>query len=341
MRHPRLLVWGSWVRAVWQGARLFATLTRIPRLDTILVGTPPASPALQVAWLVARLRRARLIVDWQNLAHTTLAVPLGPTHRAVTALRRRERRWGRRADAHVAASQALSDWLRREWGLEARVLYDRPAAPSRRAEDAAWGVLRARLHAQLTLGEQPVPLVVSRVSWSLDEDFDLLLEAAERADRRLAQRGLPPSPAVAVILPGRGPGREVFEQRLARRTLARVAVRTLTLEPGELPVLVGRADLGLCLRQSTSGLDLPAELQEFIGAGVPVAALDYAPVLGEVLRHGQEGVLLRDPGGLARILVGLATGEGDEAVAVTRARAWLAANPVPSWESEHQASWPD
>lgn len=333
--HRRGFVARSAWRAVLQAWRLCRALLGVPRPNTILVQSPPAVPTLAVAWLVSRLRGARLVVDWHNLGHTVLAVKLGPTHRAVASLQRMERRWGRRADAHLAVSGALAAWLQREWGITATVLYDRPAAPFVPVPDERWETVRRALHAQLGLGDARVPLVVSPTSWSLDEDFDLLLEAVERAERRLADRGFAPSPALAVVVTGRGPLREAFEQRLARRTLARVVVRTVWLEAADYPVLVGRADLGLCLHQSSSGLDLPMKVSDFMGAGVPVAALDYAPVLGEVLRHGEEGLLFRDPGGLARLLVGLVTGEGEDHVALVRSRAWLAAHPVPRWEHEY------
>lgn len=331
----RWFVWLSALRAVAQALRLLRVLLRVPRPDEILVQTPPAVPTLPVAWMAARLRGARLVVDWHNLAHTVLAVKLGADHRAVASLTRMERRWGRRADRHYAVSRALSAWLSREWGITAVVLYDRPSERFVPPSDERWRDVRARLQTTLALGDRPVPIVVSPTSWSLDEDFDLLLEAVERADRRLADRGWPPEPAVAVVITGRGPLREAFEARLARRTLSRVAVRTSWLEADDYPVLIGRADLGLCLHQSSSGLDLPMKVADFMGAGVPVAAFDYAPVLAEVLADREGGVLFRDPGGLARVLVGLATGEGEEAVAVTRARAWLVAHPAPRWEQQY------
>ena len=62
------------------------------------------------------------------------------------------------------------------------------------------------------------PLIVCPTSWTPDEDFDLLLEALERAERQLKSD----VPMLVVILTGRGPLREVFEARLARRHLTRL-----------------------------------------------------------------------------------------------------------------------
>mgnify|MGYP006284800643 FL=1 len=95
------------------------------------------------------------------------------------------------------------------------------------------------------------------------------------------------------------------------------------------------ASLGVCLHQSSSGLDLPMKLADLRGAGVPVACFDYAPVLGEVMSDGCEGVWFRDPGELAEILVGVARGTHR---AVSGAREWLAANPPERWDAQWNAS---
>ena len=133
---------------------------------------------------------------------------------------------------------------------------------------------------------------------------------------------------------GRGDMRAEFEQRLARRDFKRVAVRTVWLEPGDYPTLVGMADAGLCLHQSSSGLDLPMKLADFRGAGVPVCAFDYGPVLSEVLTAGHEGVTFGEPGELATLLVALATADFSSVPKFAAARTWLAANPAERWQ-EH------
>lgn len=330
----RRFVFGSLLRGIGQGIRLFATLMRIPKPNAILVQNPPAFPTLFIAWLVSRLRGARFVIDWHNLSHTIAAVRVGEHHRAVKALARSERRWATRASAHITVSQALADWLQREYGVKAAVVYDRPGAAFKRASTADGSALWERISKDLTLPSQRLPIVVCPTSWTPDEDFDLLLEALERAERQLKSD----SPMLIVILTGRGPLRETFEARLARRHLKAIVVKTLWLEPADYPVMIGLADLGLCLHQSSSGLDLPMKLADLRGAGVPVAVYDYAPVIGEVMTAGQEGVLFRDPGDLANVLVSVARGSTPADASLAKSRAWLAQNPTERWDAQWEKS---
>ncbi|MDP2319365.1 MAG: glycosyltransferase [Acidobacteriota bacterium] len=351
-------VFGSLARAVGQARRLWVTLMRAPKADVILVQNPPAVPTLAVAWLVARLRGSCLVIDWHNLSHTVAAIRLGERHRAVKAVARSERRWARRADGHLAVSKALATWLSGHYGITASVVYDRPPAAFSRPAPSAAVAMWTKLAQAASLGADRLPLVVCPTSWTPDEDFDLLLEALERAERQLSRRGGssafapgasadkldqpapadPPVPLLAVILTGKGALRESFEARLARRSFSFIAVRTQWLEPEDYPVLIGMADLGLCLHQSSSGLDLPMKVADFRGAGVPVAAFDYAPVLGEVLTPGHEGLTFRDPGDLAAVLVEVASRSADPASALSRSRAWLFENPAERWDTEWQST---
>ena len=340
----RRFVWGSALRAAGQALRLFATLMRIPKPDVILAQNPPAVPTLFVAWLAARLRGSRFVIDWHNLSHTIAAVKVGEHHRVVKTLKRSERRWAKRADGHLTVSQALAGWLTREFKVTPTVVYDRPAAsfapPSPAAASALWDRLAAEHH----LGPTRPPVVVCPTSWSPDEDFDLVLEALERAERQLIRNAESRSAdagsakvELAVFLTGRGPLRETFEKRAARRNFKAIAVKPVWLEPADYPTLVGMADLGLCLHQSSSGLDLPMKLADLRGAGVPVATYDYAPVLGEVMTNGQEGVTFRDPGELANLLVGVATHAMAES-ALSRSRSWLMQHPPERWDAQWDAT---
>lgn len=330
----RRFVLGSALRAASQAVRLFATLMRIPKPDVILVQNPPAVPALSIAWLAARLRGARFVIDWHNLSHTIAAVKVGDHHRAVKSVARSERRWAKRADGHLTVSKALAEWLQRHYRITAAVVYDRPAAAFARPSDTVATALWHTLSAEHSLGARP-PIVVCPTSWTPDEDFDLLLESLERAERQLLKQA-GATPALAVFLTGRGALRQTFEQRAARRNFKAIAVKTVWLEPADYPTMVGMADLGLCLHQSSSGLDLPMKLADLRGAGVPVATYDYAPVLAEVMTTGREGVTFRDPGDLAALFVSIANRAESPDSPVARSREWLRQNPPERWEAQWQ-----
>jgi len=283
------------------------------------------------------------VIDWHNLSHTIAAVKVGEGHRAVRSLARGERRWAKRADGHLAVSQAMGDWLAREYRVKPVVVYDRPAAsfapPSATAAAALW----SKLSADYQLGATRPAIVVCPTSWTPDEDFDLLLEALERAERTLTRSaealgGKTDFPALAVFLTGLGPLRTTFEQRAARRNFTAIAVKTAWLDPADYPTFIGMADLGLCLHQSSSGLDLPMKLADLRGAGVPVATYDYSQVLGEVMETGREGVTFRDPGDLANLLVSVATRSIAPDGPLAKSRAWLQQHPPQRWDAHWEST---
>jgi beta-1,4-mannosyltransferase len=330
-------VFGSAMRVVGQGVSLFAALMRIPKPDTILVQNPPAIPTLLVSWLASRLRGARFVIDWHNLSHTIAAVKVGEKHRAVKAIKRSERRWARRADAHLTVSKALAEWLAREYRVTATVVYDRPGAAFTRSSPDDASELWERISKEAGLGATRPPIVVCPTSWTPDEDFDLVLEALERAERRL-HVSAGDVPKLVVFLTGRGELREAFNARAARRHFTAIAVKTLWLEPADYPTLIGMADLGLCLHQSSSGLDLPMKLADLRGAAVPVAVFDYAPVLAEVMTPGHEGVMFHDPGDLADVFLAVAGRTITADSPLGRARAWLAQHPPENWDTQWNAA---
>ena len=62
----RRFVLMSAARAALQAGGLLTTLLRLPKPDVILVQNPPAAPTMAVAWMAARMRGARLAVDWHS-----------------------------------------------------------------------------------------------------------------------------------------------------------------------------------------------------------------------------------------------------------------------------------
>jgi beta-1,4-mannosyltransferase len=325
------------LRAVRQASALFTALAvRRRAADVILVQSPPAIPTLAVALLAARLRGARLVIDWHNLGYAVLALRIGDAHPALRWATRYEAACGRRGDAHLCVSRALQQALAERWGIQAAVLYDRPArqfaplSPERRERAVRELCARVGFHPQ----ERPL-LAISPTSWTADEDFALLLDA-------LAQcaAGLPAAGAAAqllVLLTGDGPLRAAYQARLAHLAGARVRAHALWLPADEYAQMLAAADLGLCLHRSASGLDLPMKIADMFGAGLPVWALDYGPCLHEIVRPGENAQLFASAAELAAQLCALMCGAPAETARLDRLRAGAAAAATERWDDAWRA----
>jgi beta-1,4-mannosyltransferase len=322
------------LRVLRQSVELLTTLLRCtPSADTILVQSPPAIPTLAVGLLVARLRRAWLVVDWHNFGYAMLIGRLGPGHPLLGVARAYERGLGRRADGHLVVSRAMATELAANWGIpDAIVLPDRPAARFAPLSDAERAAVRARLAAHLDVAARPrgPALVVSPSGWTADEDVDLLVDALQRYDQAIADA--PPTvPDLLVVVTGLGPLRDAWLPRIALLPLRRVLLRTLWLDAEQYPRVVAAADLGVSVHRSTSGFDLPMKIADLQGAGVPVCALDYAPCLGEMIRDGDNGLLFRSAAELAEQLQRLFGGESRDDDLLGRLRAGTARGAGTRW----------
>lgn len=282
---------------------LFTALRAVPRPDLILVQTPPAIPTLVVAWMVARLRRSRLIVDWHNLGWTLIAAESRRGRLAAALARRLERACAPLADGHLAVSAALAGYLRASCGLPATVVRDRPpdVTPVRVGTDDQ---MRATLIARagLPAGSRPA-IVLSPTSWTRDETLDMLVSAADDLDARWTASG--PRDGLLMVVSGHGAGRDAFEARINARRWSRVRIITTWVPGDDYPALVAAADAGISLHRSSSGLDLPMKICDFQAAGIPVCALDYGDTLLEMITPGQDAVLFRDAAALGAALDGL------------------------------------
>ena len=323
---------------------LFAALMRAPRFSLLLVQNPPALPTLHVAWIVSRLRGARLVVDWHNLGYTMLALRLGRRHIAVRLARWLEMVGARSADAHLCVSRGFSRFLADRFRLtDVRVLYDRPASAFVPIERVDREQIRQALFVRLGIRSTgTVGFIVCPTSWTADEDFDLVIEAVRYLEDRIrgwesvdaleAMRGPRRFPDLVILVTGDGNRRAEFERRFAGLPARRVQLRTRWLEPEDYPRSVGSADLGLCLHRSSSGVDIPMKVADLFGAGVPVFALDYGACLAERVRHGVNGRLFSNARQLADLLFDLFEAFPAESSELDRLRTGARRSARPTWE---------
>ena len=354
------LMWVDAARRLLRQSRQLSRLLlhTLPRPDLLLVQNPPSLPTLAVIWLVARIRGASWVIDWHNLGFSVLALKLGAEHRATRLARRCEIMLGRRADAHLCVSAELREALLTRWGIgPAHVLYDRPAGE--RSPSAATGhggeflrglladldLLPARegssssTHAASPSAGTPrhcrPAVVVSPTSWSLDEDYGLLLEALDRCQLTMTREKATGAsfPEIAILLTGMGPLRAEFEARIREARWSEIRARTALLSPDDYARLLASADLGLCLHRSSSGLDLPMKIADMLGAGLPVCALDYARVLAEQFRSGEQGVSFASAEELGDLLVALFRDFPQPGSRLEALRRSLRERPVERWQS--------
>lgn len=322
--------------AAWRGLALAGRLARVllaggPRPDVVIVQNPPGIPTLPIAWLAARLRGSRLVIDWHNLTSAMLALRLGATHPVVRAARVVERWAGRHADHNLFVSQAMAERLTRDWGLPGSVFRDRPRDVFHPLDAEVRARMRARLFAAAGVdGPRGTwRLLISPTSWTADEDFGPLIAAAQAVARDDASA----TTGLAIVATGKGPLKAAFEARVATLGLTRVRLATAWLEADDYPSAVAAVDVGICLHDSASKIDLPMKVMDLFGAGVPVVALDYGPCLAEAVQHGVNGLTFTDAASLAACL--RLVRDADQAT-LDRWRAGATAAGALRW---HQA-WP-
>jgi len=276
-------------------------LVRLDSPDLILLQNPPVLPTAVVAMIVGRFRGAKVILDWHNTSHSMLALRVGERHSMVRMLSAIEGRIASIAAGHLCVSRAMSRLLRGQWGIEARVLYDRAPALHPTPDAAGREEVLHRVFGVDDVGD--CPLVLTTTSWTDDEDLEMFLDVAIEIDRRLRPR---PSPRrVFFIATGDGPNRERFERRVASSDLQKVTVLTGWLSREDYEAILASADLGLSFHRSSSGVDLPMKIADMRGARLPVAALDYGSVLREILDPDVDGLLFSAPSELTEIIESL------------------------------------
>lgn len=326
------------IRVVYQMmVLLYILLFALPSPKAILVQNPPAIPTLAVCWAASRWHRSALVVDWHNFGYTIMALTSG--RKLVALARNFERYWGRAANKSFCVTKAMQSELAR-WSISAEVLYDRPPsifqplameekhrvlqrlAPQLSSSIVGTATpfwLQSSLavpgcslvakeyadHRVVSRSSRPA-IVISSTSWTEDEDFSVLLSAAQ-AYESAALRDSAAYPDLVVIVTGKGPQRQMYLDKISSLSLRKVAFISAWLEPADYPLLLACADLGVCLHTSSSGLDLPMKVLDMFGVGIPVSAISYSCIT-ELVKPGVNGLLFSSAAELGEQLLGLFRG---------------------------------
>ena len=327
--------WPRLFRGVFLIVSLMWTLLfRIERPTAILAQTPPAVPTLPVILMAGRLRGARVVVDWHNLGYTLLAQKKRSADGFLVRFYRGcERELGPMADGHLAVSDALADRLERSWGVkDVAVCRDRRlrAPSSIENGDALRAAVGTRFFDSGDPSHEDWLLGVAPTSWTLDEDLWMLVEALERLE---GDAGGKP---IHLLVTGRGPGRNAFESRLAKRDLGPHRIATGWMEHEDYPRLLAAADFGVCLHRSSSGLDLPIKLADMAAAALPTLTLDFAPVLGEIFQEDAAGKRFSTVGDLSRLLDEVSHDTMEPSLTSMR-EGLLSDRESPTWDQEWEA----
>ncbi|GAX21133.1 beta-1,4-mannosyltransferase [Fistulifera solaris] len=319
---------------LWLTWALFLSVPGVA--DCIIVQNPPAMPIMAICVLYCKLmsfwrgKRPAFIIDWHNLGYSML------NPGAVQKLARKyEQIMAPFADAHFTVTKAMKVFLQENMNIKTnssiQVLYDCPPAMFQRISLAEQHSILMKLDKQLCQNcprewthskdnshqslfteccennrylprlSRPA-LIVSSTSWTPDEDFGILLDALVIMDRHIETKRL--DLRCLVVVTGKGPQKEMYEERISRLGMRHIAIQTVWLEPGDYPKLLACADLGISLHTSTSGLDLPMKILDMFGCGVPVCAVNFA-CLSELVEDDVNGRVFESSRELADLLVDL------------------------------------
>ncbi|XP_017664257.1 PREDICTED: chitobiosyldiphosphodolichol beta-mannosyltransferase [Lepidothrix coronata] len=252
----------------------------------------------------------------------------GRNHPLVQIAKWYEKLFGRLSDYNLCVTDAMKEDLWMNCNIKAVTLYDRPASYFKETP------LDLRHHLYMKLAQDYEPfraraepvdpsaersafterdgrdgrvveprgrpaLLISSTSWTEDEDFSVLLKALEDYERFVDEGAK--LPALVCVITGKGPLKDYYNGLIQKLHFKHIQICTPWLEAEDYPLLLGSADLGVCLHKSSSGLDLPMKVVDMFGCCLPVCAI-YFECLHELVKHNENGLIFRDSSELAEQL---------------------------------------
>ncbi|NXA37511.1 ALG1 mannosyltransferase, partial [Eudromia elegans] len=316
------------VKVIAQAVQLLYTMLTMDRPSYILLQNPPGLPCIAVAWVVCLVWRSKLIIDWHNYGYTIMSLIHGRNHLLVRIAKWYEKLFGRLSDYNLCVTNAMKEDLWEKSNIKAITLYDKPASYFKEtplelqhqlymklakvyepfkaltesvnssAERSAFTEMDHR-NGRVTKARGRPALLISSTSWTEDEDFSVLLKALEDYEKFINE-GIK-LPSLVCVITGKGPLKEYYNQLIDKLHFKHIQICTPWLEAEDYPLLLGSADLGVCLHKSSSGLDLPMKVVDMFGCCLPVCAIHFE-CLHELVKHNENGLIFRDSNELAEQL---------------------------------------
>ncbi|KAF2983697.1 hypothetical protein EK904_011453, partial [Melospiza melodia maxima] len=286
---PKLLQYV--LKVLVQSVQLLYTLLRIEQPSYILLQNPPGLPSIAVAWVAGLWWGSSLIIDWHNYGYSIMSLSHGRSHPLVLLAKWYEKLFGRLSDYNLCVTDAMRKDLWVNFKIKAVTLYDRPASYFKetpldlqhnlsaftQTDGSSGSVLRAR--------GRPA-LLISSTSWT---DYERFIEEGAAL------------PALVCVITGKGPLKDYYNGLIQKLHFKHIQICTPWLEAEDYPLLLGSADLGVCLHKSSSGLDLPMKVVDMFGCCLPVCAIHFE-CLHELVKHNENGLIFRDSQELAKQL---------------------------------------
>lgn len=255
----------------------------------VVVQNPPSLPVLFIVVVIKTFffTRCKIVIDWHNLNYTILNLRFQNTrHPMVRLLKQYERILARFADLNLTVTNAMKQYLVKEFSIEkrkVRTLYDRPGSQFEPVQK------KQVLESFPEVFKKHSPddkILVTSTSFTPDEDFTSLLKCLQIMDTTVSYN-------VLVLVTGKGPLKEEFIEAYRKMNLQRVTVECVWLSNSDYPKVIGAADVGVSLHTSSSGIDLPMKILDLFGCGVPVVSLRFQAI-GELVKEGVNGFTAGD-----------------------------------------------
>lgn len=301
---PRLLYYI--VKVAWQTADISQLLVKKHISGSLIMQNPPAIPTIPICWLYCIVMNTQFIIDWHNYAHSLMALSLGNDHILVNLTKYIEKIFGRRANNNFCVTKAMKEDLEKTWGIQAKVLYDKPADEFHPITLTKKNEFLQKLAEKYNVSEsysiisKRSGFIVSSTSWTEDEDFSILINALKEYENA-CEDGELNLPDLLCIITGKGPLKDFYMAIVNLKNWKHVKIKTLWLENEDYPKILASADLGICLHTSSSGLDLPMKIVDMFGCRLPVCAYNF-DCLSELVIHNENSLVFANEYELAKQL---------------------------------------